>query len=217
MRVAIDPGHGMSNRQPGTYDPGGTHDEAGFRFEEAEIALRYGLALREALRARGIAAFLTREDAGDHAPVGERAGNAKLAGAQLLVSLHVNDVEDARANGVEVLYRGEASRPLAQALQTAVVAAAKLRNRGIKPRDDLAVLRFAGPAALVELGFLGNDADRAVLIHPALRFAICEAIAEVILAHGSASVGRDAAAAPPEAPVRARATRRKPTQRSRGA
>jgi len=215
MKVAIDPGHGMSNRQPGSYDPGGTHAEAGFRFEEAEIALRYALALREALRSRGSSVFLTREDARDHAPLGERAANAKLAGAQILVSLHVNAVEDARASGVEVLYRGEASQPLAQTLQTAIVAVAKLRNRGIKPRDDLAVLRFPGPAALVELGFIGNDADRAVLVNPARRHAICEAIAEAVLAHGPTSAGRGAAAR--GKPERAGARKRKPTQRSREA
>jgi N-acetylmuramoyl-L-alanine amidase len=192
MKVAIDPGHGMSNRQLGVYDPGGVHTEAGFRFEEAEIALRYALTLREALRCRGSASFLTREDARDHAPVGERAGNARLVGASALISLHLNAVEDQRASGVEVLHRGEASRPLAQALQTAIVAVAKLRNRGIKPRDDLAVLRFPGPAALVELGFIGNDADRGVLVSPARRYAICEAIAEVVLAEVAA--GADSAA-----------------------
>jgi N-acetylmuramoyl-L-alanine amidase len=95
MKIAIDAGHGMSNRQAGLYDPGATHVEAGFRFEEAEIALRYALALREALAAHGAAVFLTREDAGDHAPLGERAANARLAGAGGLLSLHVNSVEDA--------------------------------------------------------------------------------------------------------------------------
>jgi N-acetylmuramoyl-L-alanine amidase len=207
MKIAIDPGHGMSNRQPGLYDPGGTHLEAGFRFEEAEIALRYALALRDALRARDGAVFLTREDAGDHAPLGERVANARLAGARALVSLHVNAIEDERANGVEVLYRGEASRPLAQALQSAVVAVARLRDRGIKPRDDLAVLRFPGPAALVELGFIGNDADRGVLVNPARRHAICEAIAETLLAQ---------LAAIPARATRTRSARPRPSRRSRG-
>ncbi len=29
MKVAIDPGHGMSNRQHGRYDPGAVHVENG--------------------------------------------------------------------------------------------------------------------------------------------------------------------------------------------
>jgi N-acetylmuramoyl-L-alanine amidase len=185
MKVAIDPGHGMSNRQMGVYDPGGEHLEAGVSFHEAEIALRYAHSLRDALRSRGSAVFLTREDARDHAPVARRAANAKSAGAELLISLHVNSVEDDRANGLEVLYRSDASLPLARGLQRALVAVTKFRDRGVKRRDDLAVLRFGGPAVLIELGFLGHDGDRETLIDPARRHAICEAIAETALAHAS--------------------------------
>ncbi len=192
MKLAIDPGHGMSNRQRGVYDPGGEHVEAGFAFHEAEIALRYAIVLRDAVRARGGDVFLTREDARDHAPVAERAGNARLVGADAFLSLHVNTVEDERANGLEVLYRSDASRPLAQALQTALVAVSGLRNRGIKPRGDLAVLRFPGPAVVVELGFLGNDGDRGRIINPARRRAICDVIAETALAGLAAAPGRRA-------------------------
>jgi N-acetylmuramoyl-L-alanine amidase len=195
MKLAIDPGHGMSNRQMGVYDPGGEHVEAGFSFHEAEIALRYAIVLREALRARGGDVFLTREDARDHAPVAERAGNARLAGADAFLSLHVNTVEDDRANGLEILYRSDASRPLAQALQRALVAASGLRNRGIKLRSDLAVLRFPGPAVVIELGFLGNDGDRGRIINPARRQAICDAIAETALAGLAAGRGARTAAA----------------------
>jgi N-acetylmuramoyl-L-alanine amidase len=76
----------------------------------------------------------------------------------------------------------------------------------VKARDDLAVLRFPGPAALVELGFLGHDADRAVLVNPARRHAICAAIAEVLLAQLAAGAGR---------PARASRTRRRSSRRSR--
>ena len=37
MKVCIDPGHGMSNRQTGIFDPGATHFENGFTFQEAAI------------------------------------------------------------------------------------------------------------------------------------------------------------------------------------
>jgi N-acetylmuramoyl-L-alanine amidase len=214
MKLAIDPGHGMSNRQMGVYDPGGEHLEAGVSFQEAEIALRYALSLRDALRSRGSAVFLTREDARDHAPLARRAANAKSAGAELLISLHLNSVEDDRANGLEVLYRSDASRPLAQALQRALVAVTKFRDRGVKRRDDLAVLRFAGPAVLIELGFLGHDGDREVVIDPARRHAICETIAETTLAH-AAPARSEAPPSEVRAPGKAGARRARP--RSRGA
>jgi len=180
MKVAIDPGHGMSNRKPGVYDPGAVHREDGFQFEEATIALAYGLALREALATRGVDVFMTRDDAGDHAPVVERAANAKKAGAHALVSLHLNSVEDDKARGIEVLFGTPKHEALAQAMQKALVAETGFKDRGAKLRTDLAVLRFKGPACLIELGFIGNDADRGVLINPERRQAICNAIATSI-------------------------------------
>ena len=57
----------------------------------------------------------------------------------------------------------------------------------IKQRTDLAVLRFAGPAVLVELGFIANDADRAKLLNAQMRDAITQTIARVVIDHlGSA-------------------------------
>lgn len=104
MKVCIDPGHGMSNRQMGRYDPGATHVENGFEFQEADLALRYGLALKDVLREQHVDVFVTRDDATDHAPVGLRAGMAQSAGCDVFISLHVNDFDNANANGQEVCH-----------------------------------------------------------------------------------------------------------------
>ncbi|MBY0333332.1 MAG: N-acetylmuramoyl-L-alanine amidase [Acetobacteraceae bacterium] len=181
-KVCVDPGHGMSNRSKGVFDPGAVHVEAGVRFEEAVIALKYGLTLKDEFRARGIDVFMTRDDAEDHAPVGQRAANAKNAGCDLFVSLHLNDFDDDAANGFEVLFRDNADKPLAQQLQKAIVAITKMRDRGVKQRTDLAVLKFDGTAVLIELGFIANDRDRETLLNPQIRAAVCKAIAEVALA-----------------------------------
>ncbi|MDX9973324.1 MAG: N-acetylmuramoyl-L-alanine amidase [FCB group bacterium] len=183
MKIAIDPGHGMSNRRKGIYDPGATHTENGVPYEEAAIALQYALALKDILRARNHEVFLTRDDPSDHAPVGERAKNAKNAGAQLFLSLHLNDCENDAANGLEVLYRDSAHKPLAQALQTALLKVTGFKDRKIKPRTDLAVLKFDGPAVLIELGFIANGANRETLLNPQKRQAICETIADVAVKH----------------------------------
>src|SRR5262249_43636931 len=107
MKICIDPGHGMSNRQMGIFDPGATHVENGFLFKEAAITLRYGLTLKDVLRGQNIDVFMTRDDDTDHAPVGQRARMAKDAGCDALISLHLNDVDDDSANGLEVLYRDD--------------------------------------------------------------------------------------------------------------
>jgi len=180
--VCIDPGHGMSNRSTGIFDPGAVHIEAGVRFEESTIALKYGLTLKDEFRAKGIHVFMTRDDADDHAPVGQRAANAKNADCDLFISLHLNDFDDDSANGFEVLFHGNEDKPLAQRLQKAIVAVTKLRDRGVKQRNDLAVLKFDGKAVLIELGFIANDKDRETLLNPQIRSAVCKAIADVALA-----------------------------------
>jgi N-acetylmuramoyl-L-alanine amidase len=65
MKIAVDPGHGMSNATPGVFDPGAVAREGGVTLQEADIALRYGLALRDVLRARSIDVFMTRDHNND--------------------------------------------------------------------------------------------------------------------------------------------------------
>lgn len=189
MKICIDPGHGMSNRNKGIYDPGATHVENGFLFQEADIALSYALRLKEALLAKGFEVFMTRDDATDHTPVVQRARMAQDAGCDILISLHLNDVEDDSAQGVEVLYAREGSISLAQAFQDALVAATGFKDRHIKLRTELAVLKFNGNAVLIELGFIGNDNNRNTLINAQKRSVITEAIANAVKNHTqSASV-----------------------------
>jgi N-acetylmuramoyl-L-alanine amidase len=189
MKIAIDPGHGMSNRRPGVFDSGAIHTEGGTEFQEAEIALDYGLALKAVFLAKGHSVFMTRDDNTDETPVGERAGNAKRAGADVFISLHLNDSDDDSANGLEVLYRGDDDKPLAQALQDKLIEVTRFRDREIKRREDLAVLKFDGPAVLIELGFIANDGNRGALINEATRAAICEAIATVTISELGGGTG----------------------------
>jgi N-acetylmuramoyl-L-alanine amidase len=173
----------MSNRSLNVFDPGAVHTEAGFLHREADIALKYGLALKDAFRARQVSVFMTRDDNSDHAPVGRRAAAARAAGCDTFLSIHMNDVDDDSANGTETLYRDTADKALAEKIQKALIGVTGLRDRGIKQRTDLAVLKFQGVAVLLELGFIANDKDRNKLLEPQIRDAICNAVAEVTIAH----------------------------------
>jgi N-acetylmuramoyl-L-alanine amidase len=177
MKVCIDPGHGMSNRSPGVFDPGCTHREGGTQFRESDIVLKYGLTLKDILRSRDIDVFMIRDDETDPAPVVRRAKMAKDAGCKKYVSIHVNAAEVEQAKGIEVLYNDEADKAFAQKVQTALVAASGLKDRGVKKRTDLAVLKFSGPAVLIELGFIANDDDRNTFLDPVVREKMCTAIA----------------------------------------
>lgn len=180
MRVAIDPGHGMGSRRSGRYDCGATCQADGRRYEEAEVALAYGLTLKHLLIRQGQKVFMTRDRATDEAPLSRRAPRAAQAGCQCLVSLHLNSAA-AAGSGVEVLYRDKAKdRPLAAALQKVLVAATGFRSRGVKQKR-LTILRFPlGPAVLIELGFINNAKERAFLLDRSHRIAICRAVAKTI-------------------------------------
>ncbi len=202
MKIAVDPGHGMSNRSHNRFDPGATHLEGTTTFREADIVLRYGLSLKDVIRARGHEVFMTRDDHEDHAPVGERAGNAERAACDVFISLHLNDFDTDTANGLEVHFRDDVDEALAARIQDKLISVTGLRRRENKRRTDLAVLKFDGPSALIELGFIANDRDRETLLNPQIRAAVCEAIADVVLTKSTASGGggsKGAALAPSSA------------------
>lgn len=184
MKIAIDPGHGMSNARVGVFDPGATRTVGTETFAEADIVLRYGHALRQRLEDSGFQVFMTRTSSADSAPVSRRARKAAEAGCTHFVSLHLNAATSLQANGVEVLFREDGKdKPLADRLQDRLLDVTGLRDRGTKKRTNLSVLRFQpGPAVLVELGFISHDGDRSFLIQGVNREAICSGIFDVLTA-----------------------------------
>lgn len=177
MKVCIDAGHGMGNKTAGKFDTGAV----GGQSREADVALAYAFSLKSALSALGVAVFLTRSDNATPCPVGRRAAAAAAAGCTALVSLHLN-AYNGRATGAEALYR-EARKdgPLAQVLLKELVRVTGLKERGIIERRDLAVLKFAaGPAVLLELGFIDNARDRSLLLQDAVRSSVTATLAKAI-------------------------------------
>lgn len=161
--VCIDPGHGMGNRTEGRFDSGAVAN--GMR--ESDIVLDWSLALKAAFVEAGIPYFLIRDDSTDPTPVGRRADQATLAGCGLLLSIHCNSGPDS-ATGVETFYRDSDDLAWARRVQIACVKATGLKSRGCKSESDsqhgrLAVLKFKGPAALLETGFLSNITDRSII------------------------------------------------------
>jgi N-acetylmuramoyl-L-alanine amidase len=177
MKVCIDAGHGMSNRGPGIYDSGAAHNGD----EEASITLQWAQALDQAFRNRGIETFMTRNNATDPTPVGTRARRAEAAGCNRLIAIHVNDSDSWAANGTETLYHGENEKQMAESIQTALLNGLHLTNRGIKQREDLAVLKFNGKEVLIELGFIRNPTDLKAIKNPSNIHTTCGLIADAIL------------------------------------
>ncbi|HEY0322610.1 MAG TPA: N-acetylmuramoyl-L-alanine amidase [Pyrinomonadaceae bacterium] len=178
MKIAIDPGHGMSNSKAGVFDPGAVKKVGNETFAEADITLRYGLTLKKLFQDQGIEVFMTRSSSAEAAPVGGRAKRAANAGCTHFVSLHLNSSTSSQANGVEVEFReDQKDKPLAEKLLKKMLTITHLNNHGNDKRLDLAVLKFKpGPAVLIELGFITNDKDRQFLIDGNNRDAICKGI-----------------------------------------
>jgi N-acetylmuramoyl-L-alanine amidase len=122
--VAIDPGHGG-------IDPGAAREGA----VEAELMLALGLELAEAVNRSGtMRAVLTRQ-ADVFVPLSERMTIARAAGAEVLLSLHADALEEneaARGASVYTLSR--------EALDTASTRMAERHERG----DLLAGLDLSG-------------------------------------------------------------------------
>jgi N-acetylmuramoyl-L-alanine amidase len=177
--VILDPGHGMSNRRSGVYDPGAVAGGV----TEAGIVMDWANELREILRSRKVAVVRTRVNDKDPALVGQRAAIATRYRGDIMLSLHCN-AANGTANGTETFYRGEAHRENAVRFNQAVVDALGTRNRGAKTENQsqhtrLAVMSFQ-PCFLIELGFIDNEQDRAKMLDPALRRRACLALADLL-------------------------------------
>lgn len=178
MKLCIDPGHGMASRKAGQYDPGACHGT----HQEATYALIWSHALRCACEALGIPVYMTRTKRDDPAPLGQRVARAKAAGCTHFVSLHLNWSEDPKSNGVETVYEGTPQARFSEGIQNVLVSNLKLTNRktkwaSIDLKRTLAVLRFPGPCALLELGFITNAKDVERLLNPDVMHLTCAALA----------------------------------------
>ena len=177
--VCIDPGHGLSNRRSGLFDPGCERGD----LHEADVVLVWANQLADALQALGVRVVWTRRSNNEDCPVGLRARKARDLGADTLISIHVNDDDSASANGIETLYlSGPGDRELAEKCQDALVAGLGLRDRGVKEREDLAVLKFYGRAVLLEVGFIGHAADVLAFTDAPRISKTCELLAAAIIA-----------------------------------
>ena len=91
-----------------------------------------------------------------------RVQDANSWGADYFISLHTNAAESSAASGSEgfAFSRPSAAFSLGADILEGLTAATGLRNRGMKVRTNLYVLRkTVMPAVLIELGFITNRSD----------------------------------------------------------
>lgn len=134
---------------------------SGINFER-DINKKIGKKIAWRLRAAGHS-VKTFQQKNSFKEVAEKANAGQY---DLIVSIHCNAAGDTRANGTETLYFPTSHKGIkaASIIQKELVAGVGLRDRGIKPRGDLHVLRHTkAPAVLVELAFISNSDEEKLL------------------------------------------------------
>ncbi len=147
ISICIDPGHGGE-------DPGAT----GCSLVESEINLSVSKKLETLMKAAGYTVYMTRTSDATVSLSG-RSSFANSKGVTTFASIHTNSAE-AVATGIETYcYNGQMgnkSGTQAKNIQTKMVAAWPLANRGAKEANFHVVRETSMPATLTELGFINN-------------------------------------------------------------
>ena len=167
VTVCVDPGHGG-------YDGGAVGRDSGEL--EKTINLQLGKALETALKAQGADVILTREkDIALSDPGAERKRRDLKArvdaaqGADVFLSLHMNEYPDRAQSGPQVFYTADdaQSRLLAGAIQQSMNAnLAPVRPRSAHTGDYYVLREQSLPAVLIECGFLSNAEEEKKLLSP---------------------------------------------------
>ena len=163
-KIYIDQGHNPENPNAGAEGNG---------LQEQTITYRVGQALAELLRANpDFEVRLSRPTpttslgTSNSTSLAARVNDANAWGADYFISIHTNSSDIPEATGVEAFAYSAPSRAfsLGEDIVESLSEATGLRDRGMKIRPSLYVLRRTNmPAVLVEIGFISNPSDAALM------------------------------------------------------
>jgi len=167
--IVLDPGHASD---PGAIGPTG--------LTESEANLGIALALRSELEKKGAKVVMTRDDM-SHVELYDRPIIAKMAEADLFVSIHNNALPDGvnpfTNHGVSTYYYHPHSIGLARAIHSRMLKATGMPDFGLY-YGNLAVARPTQyPAVLVECAFMMLPEQEALLKTDGYRWKVAKAVA----------------------------------------
>lgn len=160
MKVFLDPGHGGVN--PGAIGVNG--------LRESDVNLDVALKTGRILQANNISVRYSRTG-DENLSLRERANLANEWGADYFVSIHCNSNVNPVYTGTETFFfrEGTVAEDFALTVNNALVAEIETKDLGIFTAN-FAVLRLTRmPAILVELAFLSNPTEAALLAEPSFR------------------------------------------------
>ena len=171
-KIYIDQGHNPENPNAGAEGNG---------LQEQTVTYRVGQELAALLRANpDFEVRLSRPTPqtslgnSNSTSLQARVNDANAGGADYFISIHTNASDLPEATGVEAFAYTSPSRAfsLGQDIVRELSRETGLRDRGMKVRPGLYVLRRTNmPAVLVEIGFITNPSDAALMDSDPARFA----------------------------------------------
>ena len=172
IKIYIDQGHNPQNPNAGAEGNG---------LREQDLVYTIGQELATLLRRNGnFEVRLSRPTpdtllgSTNATSLAARVNDANRWGADYFISLHTNASEQSAATGVEGYAYAQGTRgfALGEDILTHLSDTTGLRNRGMKARPSLYVLRKTSmPAVLVELGFITNPRDASLMLNSPELFA----------------------------------------------
>jgi len=173
--ILLDPGHGGFD--PGAIGPSG--------MMEKDLNLEIAKITAELLRKSGYEVMKSRDN-DEFISLKSRVKMANDINARLFVSIHINSSNKAYSEGTETYLapnKVDDSLLLAELLQEYLLAELKLVDRGVK-KDNFYVIKYTNmPAVLVEIAFLSNPHEEALLGNDLFKRKAAAAIAEGIKAY----------------------------------
>jgi N-acetylmuramoyl-L-alanine amidase len=173
-RIVVDPGHG--GKDPGAISRGG--------LMEKNVNLPVAKELARLLKQDGFDVVMTRQT-DVFVELNERAAIANRFAADLFVSIHADSCPDPEVRGFTIYTcqgASTASRAIAKAVADTLHETSG-ESQGLREANYRVLVRTECPAILVELGYLSNGLDAAMLARDADRMRLARAIADGVAAH----------------------------------
>jgi N-acetylmuramoyl-L-alanine amidase len=197
--IVLDAGHG--GRDSGAVGRSG--------LQEKTVTLEIVQELQARLSEAGAKVVLTRNGDEDLADQGDpkyttrkerdlwrRVGIANQSKADIFISVHVNSFPQSIWSGAQTFYQagGEEGARLARSIQKEMVDRLGPNRRKARPADYRVLRSTNMPATIVEVGFISNPREEALLSKTEYRKKVAEAIFLGVMDYFSQPVSKESAA-----------------------